>query len=223
MTEMGDLEGAAHGKHQKGGNRESVQFELGTYAEAFELERRDLEDYGVRTVLTPRGTAVEMPYRRRDGSHVRNRYRQAHDRQCSIWDGNAEAGTCLYGLDRMPARGETVFLVNGEDNCHVTWHYGFEAVGVSAPHDFVPGRDDPELEGYDVIALLERDEDGDALINRLSLSRHRDTIRVTRLNGFASVASAHLQGAELIDLLDLAKANAVAFDAFLAECSELTN
>ena len=98
MTEIGDLEGAAHGKHQKGKNSESVQFELGTYAEAFELERRDLEDYGVRTVLTPWGTAVEMPYRRRDGSPVRNRYRQALDRHCCSWDDNEEAGTCLLAL-----------------------------------------------------------------------------------------------------------------------------
>ena len=82
MTEIGDLEGPAHGKHQKESmaNAESVQFELGTYAEAFELERRDLEDYGLRTVQMPWGTAVEMPYRRRDGNHVRNRYRQAVDR-----------------------------------------------------------------------------------------------------------------------------------------------
>ena len=105
MTEIGDLEGAAHGRHHKGGNSESVQFELGTYAEAFELERRDLEDYGLRTVLTPPGTAVEMPYRRRDGSHVRSRYRQALDSQCSSWDGNEEgepafmvSTACRYGV-----------------------------------------------------------------------------------------------------------------------------
>ena len=121
----------------------------------------------------------------------------------------------------MPARGDTVFLVIGEDDCHVTWRYGFDAIGVSAPHDFVPDRDDSELDGYDVIALPGRDAEGDALVERLSLSRHSDRIRVTRLNGFASVASAHLQGAERIDLLDSAKNNAVALDAFLAERSEL--
>jgi hypothetical protein len=191
MSEIGDFEAAGHDKGEDGAKRESGEFDLSYYAEALRLARRDLEDYGVRTVVTPLGTAVEIPYRRRDGSHVRNRYRHGLDgRDGTNWNGNEEAGTCLYGLDRLPAAGDTVFLVIGEDNCHVTWHYGFEAIGVSAPHDFVPDRHDPELQDYDVVVLLEPDEDGDALIERLSLSRLRDRIKVARLDGFASITAA---------------------------------
>ena len=97
-----------------------------------------------------------------------------------FWDKNSEAGTCLYGLDQLPKRGCPVFLVEGESDCHTLWGEGWDAVGVPGANSFNPERDDDELEGLDVIALIEPDGGGAALLERLSRSRLRSAIRAVR-------------------------------------------
>lgn len=189
--------------------------DLETYAAALGLSACDLAAFGLRDVITPKGAAVEIPYRRRDGTDVRKRIWRAPKGASAEWDEHEQAGTCLYGLDHIPSRGQTLFLVTGEAGCHILWHYGLDAIGVSSAYDFVPSRDDPELEDYAIIALLEPDEDGDALVERLSLSRLRQDIRVVRLDGFANIAEAQTQHADIIVLVDRARRASEPLTVFL--------
>lgn len=189
--------------------------DLETYAAALGLSACDLAAFGLRDVITPKGAAVEIPYRRRDGTDVRKRIWRAPKGASAEWDEHEQAGTCLYGLDHIPSRGQTLFLVTGEAGCHILWHYGLDAIGVSSAYDFVPSRDDPELEDYAIIALLEPDEDGDALVERLSLSRLRQDVRVVRLDGFANIAEAQTQHADIIVLVDRARRASEPLTVFL--------
>ena len=94
--------------------------------------------------------------------------------------------TTLYGLDRLPdALNETLDLMEGESDAQTVWLYGYTALGIPGATNFNPSRDDPLLDGFeDIVAFIEPDKGGEALLERLRKSRHARRIRGARLSDF---------------------------------------
>lgn len=162
---------------------------LEAYAAAKRLDVERLRQLGLETIGRKGRWAIAIPYRRRDGSFARNRIRVALDKPANgsprvFWDDDKPAGTLLYGLDQLPQRGCPLFLAEGESDCHTLWPRGWDAVGVPGAQNYNPGRDDEELAGYDVIALIEPDGGGEALLDRLARSTLRGAMRAVRFQRF---------------------------------------
>jgi hypothetical protein len=159
----------------------SAGLTLEQYAKAKGLDLDTLRGLGLETIPDPWGRkrpVLSIPYRRRDGSILRNRIRIALAKPADgsprmFWDKDKAAGMCLYGLEQLPTSGCPLFLVEGESDCHTLWAQGWDVVGVPAAANYSPARDDKELEGFDVIALIENDEGGRTLLSRLLKSRLR--------------------------------------------------
>lgn len=180
-------------------------FTLEAYAEAAHLPLAFLQQLGVRTVDNPwieGRQAVAIPYRRRDGGMFRDRIWQGFPAGVSkgrkaIWDKRQEKlGALLYGLDQLPAAGCPVILVDDESVCHTLWHYGMDAVGVAGATGFYAKRDDPELKGLSIIVLPQEGEARTELLERLSVSQHRKSIRVAKLTGYPNVLALHREAPE---------------------------
>lgn len=194
----------------KSGIELNAEVSVKSFAEGLKLPAATLLEYGLRIV----DGAIEVPYRRKGGDHVRYRYLHDTSGQGS-WDDDEQAGRCLYGLDTLPAWGNTVFLVVGETACHVIWHCGLDAVGLADLCDFDPKRDDEELAPYDIIALLKRGAEGEAMVEALSRSRIRHRMHVTYLVDYADIVQAQVAGANMSILLQQAKADSQLLDKYL--------
>ncbi|MEJ2229006.1 MAG: virulence-associated E family protein, partial [Alphaproteobacteria bacterium] len=109
-----------------------------------------------------------------------------------------------YGLDTLPAKGCPVLLVEGESDAQTLWHHGFDAVAVPGAGSYAPGRDDSELDGLDIIAFIEPDQGGEALIKQLNKSRHTSRIKLAKLDGFKDVSELHCKTPDRFD--DIVKA-----------------
>lgn len=154
---------------------------LEAYAAAKALDVERLRALGLRTITMKAGRkALVIPYRKRDGSHMRDRLRLAlgkGDGARFAWGGGKDGPVSLYGLDKLPLTGCPVFLVEGESDCHALWQEGWDACGVPTGSGYRPDRDDDELDGLVIIALLEPDKGGEKLARALSQSRLRPSIR----------------------------------------------
>ena len=191
-----------------------------------------LNDLGLRTVTNPYDSArqaVAIPYRTSDGSLFRYRLRSGLHKsdvgpdQRMLWDRRSDKpGTCLFGADRMPGSGERIILVEGESDTMTLWHHGYTALGVPGAANYNPNRDDLLLDDRDVIAIMEKDEGGKALLRKLSASAHRGRVRVAVLEHFKDVSDMHVACPERFDdRLDKAFSQAVPLDRLLADCPEL--
>ena len=204
---------------------------LDRYAEAKRLPIAFLRKLGLTTIADPWGKPRQLlaiPYRNRDGSLHRHRLRVAMEKPADgtprlVWDKREEKlGAILYGLDVLPAKGCPLLLVEGESDAQTLWHYGRDAVGCPGASAYAPGRDDTHLVGYDVIALIEADAGGDALLKQLAKSRHRGHIKVARLDGFKDVSALHCEAPDRFEEgLDAALAKAEPLEAVLKREPEL--
>ena len=169
---------------------------LEAYATLKHLPLEFLQSLGLETVQNPyrpSQQAVSIPYRRPDGSLLRVRYRVAGQGNPKlIWDKAQGHSVSLYGLDRLKEGGDPLFLVEGESDCHTLWFRGRAALGAPGAATFRPARDDVFLEGRRMIALVEPDQGGEALLQRLMQSSHKDRIAAARLSGFKDVSELHI-------------------------------
>ena len=176
---------------------------LETYATLKHLPLEFLKSLGLETVQNPyrpSQQAVSIPYRRPDGSLLRVRYRVAGQGNPKlIWDKAQGHSVSLYGLDRLKEGGDPLFLVEGESDCHTLWFRGRAALGAPGAATFRPARDDVFLEGRRMIALVEPDQGGEALLQRLMQSSHKDRIAAARLSGFKDVSELHIHEPERFD------------------------
>jgi hypothetical protein len=176
---------------------------LETYATLKHLPLEFLQSLGLETVQNPyrpSQQAVSIPYRRPDGSLLRLRYRVAGQGSPKlIWDKAQGHSVSLYGLDRLKEGGDPLFLVEGESDCHTLWFRGRAALGAPGAATFRPARDDVFLEGRRMIALVEPDQGGEALLQRLMQSSHKDRIAAARLAGFKDVSELHIHDPERFD------------------------
>jgi hypothetical protein len=182
----------------------STGLTLEHYAAAKQLPVDFLRDLGLETIADPWGkprSVLAIPYRKRDGSLHRNRLRVAlqklSDAPRMFWDKREDKiGAILYGLDQLPAKGCPLILVEGESDAQTLWHHGIDAVAVPGAGNYAPGRDDPELDGYDIIAFIEPDQGGTALVKQLTKSRLRQHIKIAQLEGFKDVSALHCRAPE---------------------------
>jgi hypothetical protein len=199
---------------------------LEAYALAKKLPVEFLSKLGLETIANPYRSntmALAIPYYRGDGVLFRKRIRQALHKQPDgkdkrmLWDKRDDKpGTILYGLEQLPAKGCPVLLVEGESDCHTLWFKERDAIGVPGAGNYSPARDDKELEGFDVIALIEPDGGGEALIKKLAASKLRKSIRLARLDGFKDVSELWLRAPERFDeVLDAAIADAEPLEELL--------
>jgi len=170
---------------------------LQTYALGLGLPVDWLKAIGLSTIdnpWAPGRAAVAIPYRRRDGSPFRNRIRQAvrpvhTKRSRTLWDRWPEKlGALLYGLDRLPAPGCPLMLVDDEAACRLLWHHGFDAIATQGSGCYVTSRDDPELSSFSITVIATA---AGGLLKRLTRSRHRKRIAVATLDGFADLMTLH--------------------------------
>ncbi len=190
-----------------------VDVTLEDYAAAKRLPEAFLRELGLKTVPNPwhmNGHEVQkilaIPYRDADGKLIRTRYRiaMAGDKK-HIWDQQKGKPLALYGLDRL-GKSERLYLVEGESDTQTLWHRGYTALGVPGATTFKPSRDDPVLAGYygDIVAVIEPDQGGKALLAQLAKSKHAARIRAARLPGFKDVSELHCRAPERFDEVLLA-------------------
>jgi hypothetical protein len=174
---------------------------LENYALGLGLPVDWLKAIGLSTIdnpWAPGRAAVAIPYRQRDGSPFRNRIRQAvrpfdTKRSRTLWDRRPEKlGALLYGLDRLPAPGCPLMLVDDEAACQLLWHRGFDAIATQGAGGYVTSRDDPELSSFSITVIATA---AGGLLKRLTRSRHRKRITVATLDGFADLIALHRQSA----------------------------
>ncbi len=195
----------------------AVNVTLEAYAEAKHLDPAFLRSLGLETVTNPyraHQKVLAIPYRNASGQLARMRYRVAMaGKSKTIWDRQKEKGvTGLYGLDRLPDSATSVFLVEGESDCHTLWSRGHAALGVAGVTNFKAERDAAALAGLDVVVLQEPGQGGETLLKRLRGLPDISRIRVARLDGFKfkDVSDLHCQAPERFDaVLEAAIASAV--------------
>jgi hypothetical protein len=194
-----------------------VGLTLEAYAAAKHLPVDFLRSLGLETIADPWGKSrrvLAIPYRKRDGSLHRNRLRVSLHKSAEgsprmFWDKRSDKiGAVLYGLDQLPARDCPVILVEGESDAPTLWHHGFDAVAVPGSGNYAPGRDDAELDSFDIIAFVEPDQGGDTIVKQLAKSRHKDRIKLAKLDGFKDVSEVHIRAPERFE--DIIKATIAA-------------
>ena len=205
---------------------------LEAYAAHKALPVERLSGLGLRTIpnpYRPERPALAIPYRKRDGSEHRMRIRAAllkspdgEDRRM-LWDRRPpDHGVILYGLDRLPQSNDPLYVVEGESDTQTLWCHGFVALGLPGASNFYAERDDQYLEGRDVIALMEKDDGGKALLRRLSRSRHRGRIRVAPMLSFKDVSEMHVACPERFRArLEAIGSQAVPLETLLGDIPEL--
>jgi hypothetical protein len=192
---------------------------LEVYATAKGFPVEFLRDLGMATVKHPYRTretsALSIPYKRRDGSILRCRIRQALHKAVSdekvgksketrfVWGKSESKDTCLYGLDRLDAlaKGATVFLVEGESDAQTDWLHGGNTLGVPGATMFNADRDDPHLKGLELIAIIDPDNGGMAFARSLMTSKNKKRIRAVKLQdfGFKDLSVLHMEAPDRYD------------------------
>ena len=177
---------------------------LEAYASAKSLSLQELRALGLEAIQNPYHPdqmAVAIPYHDTAGIVTRVRYRVAMlGKNKLVWDRQKEKAISLYGLERLPDadRGE-LYLVEGESDCHTLWQRGYAALGIPGATNFNAGRDDKALNGFEVVALIEPDAGGEAMLARLRKSKHASRIRVAHLDGFKDTSDLHCKAPERFD------------------------
>ncbi len=207
--------------------------DVGLYAATKMFPLDFVTDLGVQTVPNPydsKRQAMTIPYREPDGTVHRERVRtgllkpEAGPDNRMLWDKReAGYGIILYGLDRLAEpNDQPLILVEGESDTQTAWLHGYNALGVAGATNFNSQRDDVYLENRNVVAFVEPDAGGQALMRRLSGSKHRSKIRVARLGRIKDISELHTRCPALFKKrLDQAIENAVRLDDFLQERPEL--
>ena len=186
---------------KRSGGKENITLEA--YAERKRLPIEFLRDLGLKTVKGRYDQQVlKIPYHDADGNPIRGRLRVAWNGENKlIWDKPKGGPTTLYGLDRLAdATGGQLILVEGESDAQTLWYRGYAALGVPGATNFKASRDDDLIAGFeDIIAFIEPDKGGEALLSQLRKSTHAKMIRAARLNGFKDVSELHCRAPERFD------------------------
>ncbi len=176
---------------------------LEAYAKAKHLSVPFLESLGVQTIKSPYGNgfdAVAIPYHDVEGNLIRSRLRSAISGERKFaWDEQRGKSAGLYGLNRRPESGSQIYLVEGESDSHTLWQRGIAALGLPGAGNFKPERDDVGLNGFQIIALIEPGQSGEAMLGSLRKSAHAEIIKVARLDGFKDVNELHCKAGDRFD------------------------
>ncbi len=171
---------------------------LQAYAGAKRLPEDFLRRLGLSEITYSGSSAVRIPYFDQDGDETAVRIRLAlekHPDRDDRFRWRRGSKPTLYGLWRLPQIGDAgyVVLVEGESDCHTLWHHGIEALGIPGASGW-KGEWTPYLEGVPkVYVVVEPDEGGATLWERLAASSLREKLHRVDLGEVKDPSELHLQ------------------------------
>jgi putative DNA primase/helicase len=177
---------------------------LDEYANAKQIRAEFLHELGIEEFQRVGKPAIRTPYRKPDGSFFRYRHRFAlykaegeKDKRFKWASAPEGTGASLYGLERQPPIAErsdkTLILVEGESDAQTAWFHSMCALGVPGATNFNPERDDPHLEAYGrIIVIQEPGEAGETFVRKFLESAHRERVSVVHLDGFKDLNELHV-------------------------------
>jgi hypothetical protein len=171
---------------------------LEAYAEAKRLPVEFLRSLGLSDVTYSGSPAVRIPYRDRDGREKAVRFRCALNKGARGDDRfrwKSGSRTLPYGLWRLEGASEAGYavLVEGESDCHTLWHHGVEAIGIPGASNFKEEWTEHLQNIEKLYAVVEPDEGGAALWERLAASTLREKLHRVELEGAKDPSELHLQ------------------------------
>jgi hypothetical protein len=175
---------------------------LAAYAEAKGLPVGFLKRLGLDGITYSGSPAVRIPYFGQDGEESAVRIRLAlekHPDRDDRFRWRKGSKPTLYGLWRLPRIQKAcyVVLVEGESDCHTLWYHGIEALGIPGASSWKEEWA-AHLDGIEkVYAVIEPDEGGAALWERLAASSAvRERLHWVELEGAKDPSELYLQDPE---------------------------
>jgi hypothetical protein len=190
--------------------RQTSPCTLQAYAEAKALPAEFLKRLGLGDITYSGSPAVRIPYFDHDGDETAVRIRlalQKHPDRDDRFRWRRGSKPTLYGLWRLPQIRDAgyVVLVEGESDCHTLWHHRIEVLGIPGSSSW---KDEwtPHLEGVPkVYVVVEPDEGGATLWERLAASPLREKLHRVDLDGAKDPSELYLQDpAQFMDKLRVA-------------------
>lgn len=170
---------------------------LAKYAERKRLPEQFLKNLGVEDCTWKGEKMLRILYRNHCDETIATRYRTAwqDDKKAGIRRFRWKTGDRPkpYGLWRLAEAREqgTVFVVEGESDCHTCWYHGLPALGIPGVDTFRPDWC-PFFDGIDQILLFEEpDKGGESLLNRFAKSALLPRVKVLRPKGFKDPSDIH--------------------------------
>ncbi len=174
---------------------------LEAYAEAKGLPVGFLKELGLSKISYSGSPAVRILYFDENGAEGAVRLRLALEKspqRDNRFRWRKGSKPILYGLWRLERIREAgyVVLVEGESDCHTLWHHGIEALGIPGASNWKEEWT-AHLEGVEkVYAVVEPDEGGRTLKEKLSASSARDRLRFVELGESKDVSELYLADPE---------------------------
>ena len=174
---------------------------LKNYAAAKGFTDEFLQKQGLRDQKYQGQPAVRISYRGVDGSEEAVRYRIALEKTEEgddrfRWRTGSKAR--LYGLWRLEGirKAGYVVLVEGESDAQTLWYHGIPALGVPGASNWKPEFTE-HLEGIErVYAVIEPDQGGNTMREKLSASSLRDRLYVVDLGKHKDASGLYLSDRE---------------------------
>jgi hypothetical protein len=174
---------------------------LKNYAEAKGLPVEFLQRQGLRNQKYQGEPAVRISYRDVNGQDTAVRYRVALEKSEETderFKWRTGSKTSLYGLWRLQSIRKTdwVVLVEGESDAQTLWYHGIPALGIPGVDTWKPAWAD-NLEGIDkIFAVIEPDQGGETLREKLGASDFRDRLYLVDLAEHEDANGLYLSGRE---------------------------
>ena len=174
---------------------------LKNYAEAKGLPVEFLQKQGLRDQKYQREPAVRISYRGVDGQDTAVRYRVALEKSEEMderFKWRTGSKTSLYGLWRLERirKAGWVVLVEGESDAQTLWYHGIPALGIPGADTWKPAWAE-HLEGIEkVFAVIEPDQGGEILREKLGASKLRDRLYLVDLGEHEDASGLYLSGRE---------------------------
>ena len=208
------FEAHKNGSGRSNGREPAAGVTLESLAAHFRLPVAELEEYGCRErPQKGKPPAVGIPYLDESGLTRAVRYRvgllKKPDSDGRFRWRSGDKARYLYGAERLALAHKLgwVLIVEGESDCWACWHYGIPALGVPGKTNWQPSMA-TYLDGLDVYVWQEPGaEDLPARI-----ARELPNIRVIAApDGVKDVAQAHIDGLDVVALLDELRDQAPAY------------
>jgi len=173
---------------------------LAAYAAAKRLPIDFLQGLGLSDFSYLSVPAIRIPYMLQDGSEGPVRFRLALGKGPDArfkWKTGSKVQ--LYGLNRLAAaqRDGRITICEGESDAQTLWYLLEPAVGIPGAGNWRDDRDAPHLQDIAMIyVVVEPDQGGVALLDKLKNSRLRDQTRIVRLGEFKDVSGLYLADPE---------------------------
>jgi hypothetical protein len=174
---------------------------LKNYAEVKGLPVEFLQRQGLRNQKYQGEPAVRISNRDVNGQDTAVRYRVALEKSEETderFKWRTGSKTSLYGLWRLQSirKAGWVVLVEGESDAQTLWYHGIPALGIPGVDTWKPAWAD-NLEGLDkIFAVIEPDQGGETLREKLGASDIRDRLYLVDLAEHKDANGLYLSGRE---------------------------